>query len=177
MLKFLAPLVARLGLSSLIPGAGLLSAAGSMLSAAVAFFSTPAGKWVGIALIGAGLYVVGDVHRGRLDQARFTAKWEAAVRRSELERSARDEAIKREVSADADRRIAEIQRESDQLQTKVAEYEQALSASNAVACLVSPDDARRLRELGYAPVPDQSRGTGGVRSYLARGRAAVRQGR
>ncbi len=177
MIKLLAPLAARFGLSSLIPGANVVAAIGSIVSAVISFFSTPLGKWVGLALIGAGLYVAGDVHRSRLDHARFTTKWDAAVRRSEIERAARDAAIRREVSADAARRITDIQRESDQLQTKVADYERSLSASAAVACRVTADDARRLRELGYASVPDEGRGPGGLRAHPARGRAARGQGR
>lgn len=164
-------------LVSLLPAGGLITGAASLASSVAAFFSTSFGKWVGIALIGVGLYLFGDVHRGRLDAAQYEAKWQAAARLAEAERAARDETIRRAVSADADQRIAAIQRESEQLQVKVAEYEQALATSNAVACRVSPDDVRRLRDLGYAPVAGQGRGAGGVRAYFTRGPAASGQGR
>jgi hypothetical protein len=171
LLSFVRPFV------SLLPGGGLITSAASVTSSLAAFFSTPVGKWVAVALLGAGLYLFGDIHRGRLDEARYAAKWEAAVRQADAARALRDEAIRRAVSVDADQRIAAIQRESEQLQTKVAEYERALSASNAVACRVSPDDARRLRDLGYASAPGQGRGAGGVRAYLTRGFAPSGQGR
>jgi len=171
-MNMLAMLAARLGLPWLMPGAGLIATAGSIVSAAISFFSTPIGKWVGIALIGATLYVAGDIHRGRLDRARYDAKWAAAIRAAEMERAARDETIRRAMAADADRRIASIERESEQLQIKVTDYENALSAANAAACRVSAGDARRLRELGYAPASGPGRGPGGMRAPPAAGRAS-----
>lgn len=170
-------MVARPLVAALVPGGGMIASAASIVSSIAAFLATPAGKWIGLALIGAGLYAVGDLHRARIDHARFTATWDAAVLRAETERAARDQAIRRDVSADADRRIADIQRESDQLQAKVTDYERALSASNAAACLVSADDARRLRELGFAPGPAHDRPPRGLRANSSGGRPAGRQGR
>jgi hypothetical protein len=146
------PLVARLGLGAvaLVPGGGFVAAAASLSSALVSFLSTRFGRRVGLALIGAALYVMGDVHRAALDRADYRAKWSAALQQAEAARALRDEAIKRAVAADADRRIADIQRESEQLQTRVADYEQALSRANAVACRATADDARRLRQLWSA---------------------------
>lgn len=155
MLNLLAlarPLVARFGLRALsfFPGSGLVTAGASVFSALVAFFSTPFGKWVGLALVGAALYVAGDLHRAALDRARYQAEWAAAVERAEAARVLRDAAIRRDVAADADRRIGEIQRESQHLQTKVADYEKVLSRSNSSACRLSADDALRLRQLWTA---------------------------
>lgn len=163
-------------LLAFLPGGGLITSAASLASSVAAFFSTPVGKWVGIALIGVGLFLFGDVHRGRLDAARYNAKWSEAVRQADSARSARDEAIRKAVSADADQRIAAIARESSQLQDKVAEYERALSASNAARCVVSPDDARRLRDLGFS-ASSQGSSAGGVRTHLTGGRSAAGQGR
>lgn len=178
MWKLIASLVARVGLSSLVPGAGVVAATASAASTAISFFSTPVGKWIGVALIGAGLYAAGDIHRGKLDRARFEAKWATALRKADAERAARDEAVRRAVSVDADQRIVAIQRESEHLQSKVAEYEKALASAKIVACRVSPDDARRLHDLGYPGADrDPRRGSGGVRAYLAGGRAAGSQGR
>jgi hypothetical protein len=169
-------IVTRLGLAA-IPGVGVVTTIGQAVTAVASFLSSPVGKWVGLALIGAGLYIIGDIHRGRLDAARYEAKWQAAVRQAEAARTTRDEAIQREVSVVADKRIAAIQRESELFQTKVTEYEQALSTSNAVACRVSPDDARRLRGLGYGIAANAGRGASGVRSYPAGGRTAGGQSR
>jgi hypothetical protein len=140
-----------LGWLALIPGGGFAAAGASVFSAAVSFLSSRFGTWIGVALIGAGLYVVGDVHRAALDRARYRAEWAAAVNQAEAARVARDAAIQRDVAADADRRIGEIQRESEQLQAKVADYDKVLSTSNAVACRATADDARRLRQLWTSP--------------------------
>lgn len=174
-MNIFAMFAARLGLAA-VPGAGLLAAIGSIVTAAVDFFRTPVGRAVGIILIGAALFIAGDVRRGRIDKERYDAKWAAAVAKAENARTARDEQIRRSMIAEADARIAAILRESEQLQSKVAEYEKALASSNAVACLATPDDARRLRELGLSPA-GPGRGAGGVRSYPARGPAAGNQAR
>ena len=182
MLKILALVskVTGIGLFSLVPAGGLLTAftgLASLSAAVVNFFATPFGRWVGIALIGAGLYVVGDVHRAVIDRGKYQARWAAAVEAADRLRARRDEEIRRHVTADAERRVAEIARESEQLQTRVADYEQALSTSNVVACRATDDDARRLRGLWSAADAAARRGAGGMRERPAGGRAAPRQGR
>jgi len=164
-------------LSWLVPGGGVVAAGASVFSAVVTFFSTPFGRWVGIALIGAGLYLVGDVHRAVLDRAKYRAELTAAVKQADEARAARDAEIKQQITADAEQRIAAIARETEQLQSKVADYERTLSTANAGACRATDDDARRLRELWNAPEPAAGGSAGRVRGYFTRGRAAPGQGR
>jgi type VI protein secretion system component VasK len=117
---------------------------GTVVSALLNFFASPVGKWVAIALLGLGLYVAGDLHRLRLDRAAWVAREQAA----EEARQARDAQIKKQVAADADERIARIQRESDELKAKVNAYEAELAKrSKNPACVLTPDDVRRLRHL------------------------------
>jgi hypothetical protein len=158
---------------ALLPG--FLAALASPIAAVAGFLSTPAGKWVGVALIAGALYLAGDVRRAVLDHERYEARWAAAVAQADEARAARDADIAGRVQAEAERRIAAIARQSDQLQSKVAEYEQALSHAHETACRATADDARRLRGLS-APDAAQGRGVAGVRDDSARGRAAPRQG-
>lgn len=128
--------------AAFIPGGGFVAVGASALSGAVSFFSSPFGRWVGVALLGAGLYAVGDIHRGRID----AAKWRAAVEKTERAAAARDATIRAEMTASAAERVAAIKRESDDLQKRVTDYETA-PATGGDTCRATPDVARRLRGL------------------------------
>lgn len=137
-------LVPRIGLSAIAgPAGAIVSAITAVFQALVAFFSTTFGKYVGLALIGLGLFVAGDIRRGHQDKAGYAA----LVASSEARAQERDAAIAKSVSADADARIAAIQASAAQLETQVADYDRILKSRQTGACALTADDLRRLRGL------------------------------
>lgn len=125
---------------AIVEGAAVAADGASVLSSIVKFFRTPVGKCVAVALVGAALYVAGDLHRGHRD----AVKWAAMVKEADNARTARDAAIRQEMTASAQARTAEIQREADELKQRVTDYENAPSGD---ACRATADHARRLRGL------------------------------
>lgn len=122
---------------------GLLMAVPAALSGIVRFFVTPVGQIVAVGLIGAGMFVWGDLHRARTDAAAYRAE----VERSQQMQHQRDATAKAEATRDVTARIMTLEKLSGELQQQVAAYETELAKRGANSCALTPDDIGRLRKL------------------------------
>lgn len=136
------------------PIGAIVTAGATVFQAAIAFFGTTLGKYVGAALIGLALFAAGSIHRAHQDAER----WAAAVAESQEAAKARDAEVAKRVSADAQERIASLQALTESLQSKVEAYEKALSEPSATvapvagkcpatACRLGAGDVQRLLKL------------------------------
>lgn len=136
------------------PVVAVVSAVATVFQAAVAFFSTTLGKYVGIGLIGLALFAAGDIRRGREDAKR----WAETVAQSQEGAKARDAKIAEQVSADAKERIASLESLSTSLQAKVDEYAKIIAEPAptvapvagrcpATACKLGSRDVKQLLNI------------------------------
>lgn len=121
-----------------IPAAVMLQKAGGFIGGCVKFFSTPIGQILGAVAICALCFLAGDMRRARHD----AREWDAKVAASEAAAIQRDAAIKGEVAADANARIAKLGTEKSELENKVATYAKKLEAST---CHWDSGALKRLR--------------------------------
>lgn len=110
----------------------------------IAFFETPFGEVVGILMLLAVVWFASDIRRTRIDeaayQAKLTAALNAAAKTAAEDRAARDDYVKQQVGADADKRVADIHAEKQALEQKANDDEAALKNSPNAPCVVGPDD-------------------------------------
>lgn len=110
--------------------------------------------------------------RGRHDIA---IEWKAADAAAEKAAIARDAKIAADATAEAAAENAAIKQTSDELTQKVADYETELSKRPANgSCALSPDDARRLRDISGSGKPKvASPNLNGVRAVSPKGAATA----
>lgn len=120
-------------------------------------------------VVAAIVYPVADI-RGRRD---IKAEWVAADIAMEAKAKDRDSRIAAEATAKAQAENDAIKQTSDELSQKVAEYESELSKRPANSpCVLSPDDARRLRDISGSGQPKASNpNLGRLRAFGAKSTA------
>src|SRR5438067_1326310 len=121
---FLVTLLARVGSVGIVSGA--LGVAGGALS----FFSTPLGRFVGVALLCVGAFLWGDVHRYRIEREHCQEQI------ADLVKAARDReaAIREFERKEAERRIAELAKERDEAKKRLADYERDIAKNPRPTC-------------------------------------------
>jgi hypothetical protein len=117
------------------------------------------------------VYPLADI-RGRSD---IKAEWAAADAAAESRAQARDVSIAAQATAKADAENAAIKQTSDELAQKVADYETELAKRPANGpCVLTPDDARRLRDIsGQGQPKASSPNLNGLRAIGAKVPAAI----
>lgn len=151
-----------LGLLAAIPGVGPIY---TVAAGAIGFLLRCTPCLIALA-IGAA-WIAGDIHGHRKENAQWSAKWDAAEAKAELDRKKRDAFAKAKMEADANERIAGIAARADNLETKVQKYEkdEALRRATggvvgaAVVCdLTDSADDDWLRGLKQRTKPAARRG-------------------
>lgn len=122
---------------------------GAILKAFLSFIEALLSTRIGVAfltavVVAAVVYPIADL-RGRHNIA---IEWAAADAAATKAASARDARIAAEATATAQAENEALKQTSDELSTKVAEYETELAKRPANGpCVLGPDDVRRLRDI------------------------------
>lgn len=105
----------------------------------------------------------------------ITLRWKAADAAATIAAKDRDSHIAAEAVAEAQAENAAIKQTSDELAQKVADYETELAKRPAnSSCVLTPDDARRLRDIsGQGQPKASSPNLGGVRATGGKSPAPV----
>jgi hypothetical protein len=123
---------------------------GAVLSVAERVFGSALKTRVGVAAI-VGVLVATMVYplahqRGAAD---IKVQWELADLRAQEAAEKRDEQIKADAEAAAQAQVSSLQQIANDLQNKVTTYEHEIATRKNAACLLGPDDVRRLRDIGH----------------------------
>lgn len=118
----------------------------SIISGIIAFFNSPFGKWLGVALIGVVIFFAGDIRGRRIEHA----KCEAAAQRAVAAANQQDQKARQEVAVQAEETIKDLRTQKEQADGKLAQLELQLKALPIDApCLYGADDrpsSGRVRE-------------------------------
>jgi hypothetical protein len=125
--------------------------------------------------IGASSFV-GGYWRGEAIRARADHTRELQIQldnaRADLALASKRASDAEAVLAGANANIASLQQERDDANAKVEDYAQELAQRTSSACLLSPDDARRLRDIGSGAAPATGRRPGKPAGHAGAARAA-----
>lgn len=114
----------------------------------LAFVATPLGQVIGFALLAALLFVAGDWRGSARERAACDIKLTAMVNEGKRLAKERDDKIRDEAKADADKRIAVLQKVKDELALKVTSYETELAKiKGRRSCIATPADERGMHGL------------------------------
>lgn len=115
---------------------------------ALTFVSTPLGQIIGFVLLGLALFVAGDWRATTRERAACDVKLTAMVDEGKRLAKERDDKVRAESKADADKRIAVLQKTKDELQQKVSGYETELAkVKGRRSCIATPVDERGMHGL------------------------------
>jgi len=133
--------------------------AGAAIAGAFAFFRTPLGQVIGIALLCLGVYVVGFA-RGRNHEveicntrvATVNAGWQKRVDQAAADfaqaRTGRDAGVLASISASNAARVRELAADKATLERQVADYAARINSNPKPACLVTEEDLQASPKKG-----------------------------
>jgi hypothetical protein len=131
-----------LGLVALIPGAGpVMAFAGSAAGAAVGRVLT--NKYVLLAIAVAVLALSCDIHGHRVERRHCDARIEHDHKAAAAAAARRDREIAAEIEQKYGTTVAALQKQSDDLQQQVLQYEQQLFQAKQPRCELGPESTQR----------------------------------
>lgn len=126
---------------ALIPGAGpIIAFFTSAVGAAVGRVLT--NKYVLLVLAGLALAIGGDIHGHRVERPKCDVRIERLKQEAKAAAAERDKEIAAEIEQKYGTTLAALQKQSDELQQQVLQYEQQLFQAKTPKCELGPESVR-----------------------------------